>query len=150
MDLPRRFEQVGTVVGSVLLLTLPMSILAVFIDFAPYWLDAFVTYVPGLVIGVFVALFGWLTLIGGGIVGSLTGTKSVQPLVLTLAKWFVAMLFAFLIVRYQLDKNSARRYPIARNERNRTRRVRPVRLPSIPPGPIRESGCRRRTPREFR
>ncbi len=51
-----------------------------------------------------VALFGWLTLIGGGIVGSLTGAESIQPLVPTLVKWLVGMLFAFLVVRFKLDR----------------------------------------------
>ncbi|MCO8246834.1 MULTISPECIES: hypothetical protein [unclassified Haladaptatus] len=50
------------------------------------------------------ALFGWLTLIGGGIVGSLTGTESIQPLAPTLAKWLVGMLFAFVVVRFELDR----------------------------------------------
>lgn len=56
MDLPRRFEQVGIVVGSVLLLTLPFSYLPMFFSSIPVWQALLVTYVPGLVIGVLVAL----------------------------------------------------------------------------------------------
>lgn len=40
----------------------------------------------------------------GGIVGSLTGTESIQPLAPTLAKWLVGTLFAFLVVRFKLDR----------------------------------------------
>lgn len=51
-----------------------------------------------------VALFGWLTLIGTAVLGILTGTDGVRAPVPTLAKWVVAMLFAFLVVRFHLDR----------------------------------------------
>jgi hypothetical protein len=56
MSSPRRFEQVSIVVGSVLMLAVPMSVLTVFPDSSPYRLDALIMYGPGLVVGVFVAL----------------------------------------------------------------------------------------------
>ncbi|MGA9403110.1 hypothetical protein [Haladaptatus sp.] len=55
MSLPRRLEQVGIVVGSVLMLTLPVGFLWIFFS-GPGWLDNLLIYVPGLVVGVLVAL----------------------------------------------------------------------------------------------
>lgn len=51
-----------------------------------------------------VALFGLLTLVGTAILGALTGTEGVRAPTPTLAKWVVGMLFAVLVVRFQLDK----------------------------------------------
>ncbi|MFH5799539.1 hypothetical protein [Haladaptatus sp. CMAA 1911] len=56
MDLPRRFEQIGIVVGSVLLLSIPFSYLPMFLSGTSVWQAILVEYVPGLVVGVLVAL----------------------------------------------------------------------------------------------
>ncbi|ODR81545.1 hypothetical protein BG842_04055 [Haladaptatus sp. W1] len=51
-----------------------------------------------------VALFGLFTVLGTTVLGILTGTDGVRALVPTLAKWVVAMLLAFLVVRFRIDK----------------------------------------------
>ncbi|MGA9403111.1 hypothetical protein [Haladaptatus sp.] len=51
-----------------------------------------------------VALFGLLTLLGSGLIGSLTGTEDAHALIPLLTTWMVGMLFAFLVVRFQLDR----------------------------------------------
>ncbi|WP_231185753.1 hypothetical protein [Haladaptatus sp. DYF46] len=56
MDLPRRFEQVGIVVGSVLMVTFPFSFLWTFLPHGYGWLNGLLLYVPGFVVGVLVAL----------------------------------------------------------------------------------------------
>ncbi|WP_231185751.1 hypothetical protein [Haladaptatus sp. DYF46] len=51
-----------------------------------------------------VALFGLLTVLGISVLGILTGTEGVRAPDPTLAKWAAGMLFAFLVVRFQIDK----------------------------------------------
>lgn len=105
MSLPRRFEQVGIVVGSVLMMSLPVGFLLTFFPSGPGLLDNLLMYVPGLVIGVLVALrkfpasygqvwlFGivsWLaTILLWGVleVGSVAENRSIA-----LGAWTVALL----------------------------------------------------------
>ncbi|KZN24944.1 hypothetical protein A4G99_10345 [Haladaptatus sp. R4] len=51
-----------------------------------------------------VALFGLLTLLGSGLIGSLTGTEDAYALIPLLTTWMVGTLFAFLVVRFKLDR----------------------------------------------
>lgn len=110
MSLPRRLEQVGIVVGSVLMLTLPFSVLwAVFLS-GPGWVNNLLVYVPGLIVGVLVALrmlpvsygqvwlFGiasWLaTLALWWVFGAADITKN-QPALL--GAWVLALLVGALV-----------------------------------------------------
>lgn len=57
MSLPRRLEQVGIVLGSVLMLSLPLTVFTPLLaDDPASWQTVLLVYFPGLVVGVLVAL----------------------------------------------------------------------------------------------
>ncbi|MCO8246835.1 MULTISPECIES: hypothetical protein [unclassified Haladaptatus] len=56
MSLPHRLEQVGIVVGSVIMLPLPFIALLDLFIVSPHWVGTFLVCIPGLVVGVLVAL----------------------------------------------------------------------------------------------
>ncbi|GAA0224223.1 hypothetical protein ACFFQF_09450 [Haladaptatus pallidirubidus] len=57
MSLPRRLEQVGIVLGSVLMLSLPLSVFTPFTAENPaLWQITLLWYVPGLVVGTLIAI----------------------------------------------------------------------------------------------
>ncbi|GKZ15123.1 hypothetical protein [Haladaptatus sp. T7] len=110
MSLPRRLEQVGIVGGSVLMLTLPFSFLwAVFFN-GPGLVDNLLVYVPGLIVGVLVALrmlpvsYGQVWLFGIAswlatfslwwVLGAADVTKNQPTLLVT---WVLALLVGALV-----------------------------------------------------
>ncbi len=111
MTLPRRLEQVGIVVGSILMLSLPISVFTPLIaENITSWQTALLWLVPGLVVGVLVALdkfpasyhqvwafciASWLATI---VLWAIFGVESVTADQSTaLGTWFVALLVGALI-----------------------------------------------------
>ncbi|SIR52614.1 hypothetical protein SAMN05421858_2647 [Haladaptatus litoreus] len=57
MSLPRRLEQVGIVVGSVLMLSLPLTVFTPFLVESPQlWQTTLLVYLPSFVVGTLIAL----------------------------------------------------------------------------------------------
>lgn len=114
MNLPDRFEQAGVLLGSMFLVGLPVSALvgAIYGFSLPLWLVPIVWFLPGLVVGIPLAmgrlpvtyhqvwvltLSGWLLALAGWAALGLSIPSSDPSL--AVAVWVVAMVLGMLVAR---------------------------------------------------
>lgn len=111
MSLPDRFEQVGIVVGSMLMLSLPLTVFTPLLTENPQpWQTALLVYAPGLVVGVLVALdklpvsyqqvwvFGIASWLATVVLWAVFGVESIIADQQTaIGTWLVALLVGVLV-----------------------------------------------------
>jgi hypothetical protein len=111
MSLPRRLERIGIVVGSILMLSLPLSVFTPLLVESPaLWQVALLWCLPGLVVGVLVATdrlpvsyqqvwaFGIVSWIATVVLWMVFGVESVTANQSTaIGTWLIALLVGALV-----------------------------------------------------
>ncbi|WP_266079032.1 hypothetical protein [Haladaptatus caseinilyticus] len=122
MSLPRRLEQLGIVLGSVLMLSLPITVLTpLLVETPKLWQTALLVYSPGLAVGVLIALdkfpvsyhqvwvfsiVSWLATVALWMVFDVESVTTNQPT--AIGTWLVA-LFVGTLVAWANPKMQRRR-----------------------------------------